>query len=56
MFEAVIAVLLSVLVLAVFSGPAWAVKMGSYGGLAFILYVLILFIEWLIGRARTAIP
>ena len=56
MIEAIISVLLAVLVLAVFGGPAWAVKMASFGGLAFVLYVLILVIEWLVGVARGANP
>ena len=54
MIEAVIALLLSVLFLAVFSGPAWLIKLGAFGGLGFAIYVLILVIEWLVGRARKA--
>ena len=52
MIEEIVAILISVLVLAVFGGPAWAVKMAGFGGLAFIIYVLIRVIEWLLGRAR----
>lgn len=52
MIEAVVALLLAVLFLAVFSGPAWLIKLGAFGGLGFAIYVLILVIEWLIGRVR----
>jgi hypothetical protein len=52
MFEAVIAFLLAVLITVVFSGPAWAIKLGAFGGLAFALYVLILVIEWLIAKFK----
>lgn len=47
MVEALIAVVVAVFILAVFGGPAWAIKAGQFGGLGFILYVLILVIEWL---------
>ena len=52
MIEAVIALLLAVLILAVFSGPVWLIKLGAFGGLGFALYVLILVIEWLVGLVR----
>jgi len=50
--EALIAFVLSVLILAVFHSPAWAITLGSFGGLAFSLYVLILVIEWIIGKLK----
>jgi len=56
MIEALVAFVLAVLILAVFHGPAWAVTLGSFGGLAFSLYVLILVIEWLVGKVRSANP
>lgn len=52
MIEALIALLLSVLVIAVFSAPSWALKLGQFGGLAFVFYVLILILEWLVGKVR----
>jgi len=53
MIEAVVAFLLSVLVLAVFHGPAWAVTLGTFGGLGFAFYVLILVIEWVVGKLKS---
>lgn len=53
MIEAVVALLLSVLVIAVFGGPAWALKMATFGALGFVFYVLILVIEWIVGRLRS---
>ena len=53
MIEALIAFVLAVLILAMFNAPAWAIKIGQFGGLGFSLYVLILVIEWLIGRAKS---
>jgi|GEM_PF-3348099 len=53
MVEALVAFVLSVLILAVFHGPAWAVTLGTYGGLGFSLYVLILVIEWIVGRLKS---
>ena len=52
MIKAVIALLLAVLFLAVFSGPVWLIKLGAFGGLGFALYVLILVVERLVGVAR----
>lgn len=52
MIEALIAFTLSVLILAVFHSPAWAITLGQFGGLGFALYVLILVIEWLIGKVN----
>ena len=52
MVEALAAFVLAVLVLAVFHGPAWSITLGSYGGLAFAFYVLILFVEWIVGRVK----
>lgn len=50
MIEALIAFVLAILIIAVFNAPAWAIRIGSYGGLGFVLYVLILVIEWLIEK------
>jgi hypothetical protein len=52
MIEALIAFVLAVLVLAVFHGPAWAITLGTYGGLGFAFYVLILLVEWFIGKIK----
>jgi hypothetical protein len=52
MIEALIAFVMAVLILAVFHGPAWAITLGTYGGLGFALYVLILVAEWLIAKAK----
>ena len=52
MVEALIAFVLAVLILAVFHSPAWAITRGSFGALAFSLYVLILVIEWIIGKLK----
>lgn len=46
------AFVLAVLLLAVFHGPAWAITLGTFGGLAFSLYVLILVIEWIVGKFK----
>lgn len=51
--EALIAFILSILILVVFSGPAWAIKLGGFGGLAFALFVIILVIEWLVGKLKS---
>lgn len=53
MIEAVVAFLLAVLIQVVFGGPAWAIRLGQFGGLAFALYVLILVIEWIIGKVKS---
>ncbi len=53
MIEAVIALMVSILILAVFGGPAWAIRIGQFGGLGFAMYVLILVIEWAIGKVKT---
>ena len=50
MIEAVVAFLLSVLVIAVFGAPASALKLAAFGALGFVFYVLILVLEWLFGR------
>jgi uncharacterized membrane protein YjjB (DUF3815 family) len=50
LIEALIAFVAAVLIIAVFQAPAWALKLGSFGGLAFSLYVLILVVEWIIGK------
>ncbi len=52
MIEALIALVLSVFIIAVFGGPSWAIKCGQFGGLGFFLYVLILVIQWAIGQAK----
>jgi hypothetical protein len=53
MIEALVAFVLAVLILAVFHAPAWAITLGSYGGLGFALYVLILVLEWVIGKVKS---
>ncbi len=53
MIEALVALMLSILIIAVFHGPAWAVSLGTFGGLGFSLYVLILVIEWLVGKIKS---
>ncbi len=52
MVEALIAFVLSVLILAVFHSPQWAITLGQFGGLGFALYVLILVIEWFVGKIK----
>ena len=52
MVEALIAFVLAVLILAVFNAPQWAIKIGTFGGLGFALYVLILVIEWFLGYIK----
>jgi hypothetical protein len=51
--EAVVAFLLAVLIQVVFGGPAWAIRLGQFGGLAFALYVLILVLEWLVSKVKS---
>lgn len=53
MIEALVAFVLAVLILAVFHAPAWAITLGSFGGLGFSLYVLILVVEWIVGKLKT---
>jgi hypothetical protein len=53
MIEALVAFVLAVLIIAVFHGPAWAVTLGAFGGLGFSLYVLILVVEWIVGRLKS---
>jgi hypothetical protein len=52
MVEALIAFVLAVLILAVFHSPAWAITLASFGALGFSLYVLILVVEWVIGKVK----
>jgi hypothetical protein len=52
MIEAVIAFLLSVLVIAVFGAPAWALKLATFGALGFVFWVLVLVAEWIMGRLK----
>ncbi len=52
MIEAVVALLLSVLFIAVFSGPVWLMKLGQFGSLGFVFWVLILVAEWIFGKVR----
>jgi len=52
MIEGVIALMIAVLILVVFGGPAWAIKIGQFGGLGFAMYVLILVIEWAIAKLK----
>jgi hypothetical protein len=53
MVEALIAFVAAVLIIAVFSGPVWALKLGQFGGLGFALYVLILVIKYLLGLRKS---
>jgi hypothetical protein len=52
MVEALIALVVAILILTVFKAPAWIIRIGSYGGLAFVLYVFILVLKFLIGSLR----
>jgi hypothetical protein len=52
MIEALVALLLSVLCIAVFGAPSWALTMAKFGALGFIFWVLILVIEWIVGKLR----
>jgi len=52
MIEVLIGMLISILVLAVFQSPAWAIKLGQYGGLGFVMYALILVIEWALAKVK----
>ncbi len=52
MYEAVVALLAAVLILGVFKAPHGLIRLGEYGGLAFVLYVGILLIEFVLGRVR----
>lgn len=53
MIEALVALVLAVLLLAVFPTPQWASRLGSFGGLGFVLYVLILVAEWIFGKVKS---
>jgi len=48
--EALIAVVVAIFVLAVFNGPPWAIRAGQFGGLGFMVFVLILLGEWVIEK------
>jgi hypothetical protein len=52
MVEALIALLIAILILAVFHAPAWAITLAGFGGLGFVLYVLILVLEWIIAKVK----
>ena len=52
MIEAVVALLLAVLLVLVFSA-GWALKLAVVGGVGFGIYVLILVILWAVGRVRS---
>ncbi len=54
MIEALVAFAVAVLVLVVFNGPAWAIKLGGFGGLAFVFYIAILVAEWLVAKIPRA--
>ena len=56
MVEVLIAFVLAVLILAVFHSPAWAVTIGTFGGLGFSLWVVILVVEFLLGKVRSVPP
>lgn len=53
MVEALIAFVLAVLLLAVFKAPSWLIRLGEFGGLGFVLWVVILVIEWVFGKIRS---
>jgi len=53
LLECVIALMISIIMLAVLSAPAWLVKLAPFGGLAFVILVLILLIEWLFGKIQS---
>jgi hypothetical protein len=53
MIEALVAFVAAVLILAVFHAPAWAITLGSFGGLGFALYVCILVVEWIFGKLKS---
>ncbi len=53
MIEALIALLLAVLFIAVLKVPQGILRLGQYGGLAFVLYVAILLVEFIFGRLRS---
>lgn len=50
--EVVVAFGLAILFLAVFNAPLWLIKLGSFGGLGFAFFVMILVAKWLIGYVR----
>jgi hypothetical protein len=52
MVEALIAAVLAVFIMAVFNAPQWAIRAGAFGGLGFMLWVLILVIEWALSMVR----
>lgn len=56
MVEVLIAFVLAVLILAVFHAPNWAVTLGTFGGVGFALWVVILVIEFFIGKVRQIPP
>lgn len=51
MIEAVVALLLALLLVFVFT-VGWTAKVAALGGVAFFIYVLILVIEWLVGKVK----
>jgi hypothetical protein len=53
MIEALIAFVIAILILAVFHAPAWAITLAQFGGLGFVMWVLILVIEWLVAKVKT---
>ncbi len=52
MVEAFVALLLAVLCIAVFKGPQALIRLGEYGGLAFVFYVLILVFRAVLFKGR----
>lgn len=52
MFEALVAFLLAVLIIAVFKAPRFLIQLGEFGGLGFVLWVAILVLEWIFGKVR----
>ena len=52
MIDILIAFLVSVLLLAVFTPPAWLLKLASFGSLAFVIYALILLARYVVGKLK----
>lgn len=53
MIEALVAFVLAVLFVFVFQGPAFILRLGVVGGVGFVCWVLILVIEWLLGKLKS---
>ena len=51
MIEALITLALALLLAFLGTTPAWLAKVSLVGGIAFVLYVVILVVRWLVARA-----